>query len=626
VLIAEPLSQRKMRIDGVLREWPGRMTSLGDTLRGKATDNDPRVAGQIGYDDASLYVALRVFDDKLVRTRRAGDGEDHAVLLLAFPKGRGFRTYQVALYPGDPGKLGGVVKLGGRAVGGAKIVEAPEEGGYTLEVQIPWKAFSEAATTRVGLRAALRYVDADAPGTVRATVGTSRGGGGRALPALPLEAEQGLDAALLRQNNLPDKPLAQAYGNVWGDRMLERVAVYGTYLTIVGPNYRGGKQFYYSELGVSSAKLFRKLELRDLDGDRLDEVVVRKRIGASDAYREILDVLKVGENGQPFSTFSHEVGIKTKDGLIENDVDFVRRGKAYAIRVAQGKAEGFEPDTYAESQPNNMPSALLPWESTKSRTFAAAGKGFEKIDEETWTPKAGAPAARGGTKPRARRAAADEGPPAPPPPRPPTADEMLDRLYALYRKERNVGKTRPRFDFVTDVAGDSRPERVLIHGKDIVAFGKGFREGASYAFITVGVAEPKHILDATARDLTGDGKAEVLVRGVLRAKASKELGGDIVERHALFVYQVGDEGIRRIFAAETGRALGENSVLGAVAFERSGRGLSIELRPARAIGWTERDYPFPPDSTTAGGLEPLLLPWSGGKRRYRWNGQSYVLD
>src|SRR5690606_5196374 len=126
------------------------------------------------------------------------------------------------------------------------------------------------------------------------------------------------------------------------------------------------------------------------------------------------------------------------------------------------------------------------------------------------------------------------------------------------------GTKAPRFDFVTDVAGDSQMERVLVHDHDVVVFGKGYRGGTSFAFITVGVASAKDVLDVTSRDLTGDGKAEIVVRGVLNAKASKELGGDTVTRHALFVYGVTNEGVQRVFAAETGRTLGENSILGAV--------------------------------------------------------------
>jgi hypothetical protein len=214
----------------------------------------------------------------------------------------------------------------------------------------------------------------------------------------------------------------------------------------------------------------------------------------------------------------------------------------------------------------------------------------------------------------------------PPPPRPPTSDELLDRVYALYRKDRGVGNSRPRFDFVTDVAGDSSPERVVVHDRDIVVFGKGFRSGTSYAFITVGVSDPKDILDATARDLTGDGKAEIIVRAIMRVKASKELGGDNVDRYAVLVYRIREDRLERVFAAETGRAVGKNEVLGAVAFEPSDRGVRIELRPGHAIGWTEKSYPFPQDTTTAGGLEPLLLPWATTQRSYHFNGTTYVLE
>jgi len=115
------------------------------------------------------------------------------------------------------------------------------------------------------------------------------------------------------------------------------------------------------------------------------------------------------------------------------------------------------------------------------------------------------------------------------------------------------------------VAADGTPERVLVHGKDLVVFGKGFKEATSYVFITVGVEAPKDIVDVTARDLTEYGKAEIIVRGVLHAKASKQMGGKVVDRHAYYVYQTSESGIRRIFAAETGRSLGDDAIVGTCA-------------------------------------------------------------
>jgi hypothetical protein len=609
----------KVRIDGDLREWPNKMTELGTTLSGSGT----RAAVTLGYDETSLYVVLKLSDQRIVRTPAASETEDHASLLIAFPRGRDFNTYEVELFPGNPGKTAGVVKLKGSKVDGAKIVEAPSKGGLAVEAQIPWSAFPDAAKVRVGLRAAVMYTDADAPGSVSSIVSTASGRSGRALPPLLLESEEGLESQLLKPKGLVSAS-REAYGNVAGDAMFERVAVFGDSLAIVGPHFRGGKEFYFADLGVKDASMVTRLELVDFDGDGHDEIVLQKRVGAPDKYREIVTVTKVGTDDTPFQAFAQEVGIKTADGKIENRVSF----KNGAIEVSQGEAEGFDPATYAEVTPSDMGSALLPWESVGSRTFKWQGKGFQQTGETPFSPKAGKSSgkvAKGHKKSHKTRAKSDE-PPPPPVPRAPTSDELLDRVYALYRKDRGVGG-KPSFDFVTDVAGGREPERVLIHGKDIVVFGKGFRNGLSYAFITIGVNDPKDIVDATARDLTGDGKAEIVVRAVLHAKASKALGGDLVERRALMIYGIKDDALVRIFGAETSRAVGDNQVLGAVAFEPAKRGVDIELRPARALGWTEKSYPFPPDTTTAGGLEPLLLPWGvASKRTYHFNGSAYVMQ
>lgn len=626
-LHAEPMFGEKIRIDGVIREWPGKLTELGDTLKGNASGGDPRVSGGVGYDDTQLYVVLKVFDDKIVRTKAAGDGEDHATLSIAFPKahGGGFTTREIDLFPGDPGRVAGVVKIGGSTVGSAKIVESPVKGGLEVEALIPWSALPEARTVRVGLRGALSYTDADSRGSIKAVVATGGGQGG-SLPALRLEAEQALDASLIRDKGLSDRPVRVAYGDVAGDSMIERVAVYDNYLTITGPHYRQGKEFYFGELGISSGKMVTRLELSDGDGDGKDEIFIQKRLGGPDRYREILTVLKIGNDEAPWLAFVHEVAIKTPDLLIANEVKLKKGPKGVDIEIAQGQADDVDPSTYAEPMPSDMPSTLLPWQTIGSRTFRWDGKTYSKVDEKAWTPKLKQGEKASVAKHKAQKSSNE--PPAPPPPRPPTPDELLDRLYANYRKERAHGAAqRPRFDFVTDVAGDQQPERVVIHGKDLVVFGKGYKGGTSYAFITIGVADPKDVVDATARDLTGDGKAEIVVRAVLHAKASKELGGDVVERQALFVYRVTDAGIGRVFAAETGRSIGDKSVIGAVALEPAKHGTAIELRAGRAINWTEQTYPFPTDRTAAGGLEPLLLPWGDtAKRRYKFDGSAYVAE
>lgn len=615
---ADPMGGAKIRVDGVLKEWPARFFPLSEAVKGEVVPGP--VTARIGYDETSIFLAIKTHDDKIARSPAATKNEDHSTLTLAFPGPDGrFTTHEIDVYPGDPGKTAGVVKDKAGVVPGAKVVEAPSRGGLDIEAQIPWSRFPEAARVRVGLRAALAYTDADRVGNVRSIVANATVRTGTGLPALRLEAEQALEVSLIAPKSLPETPARQLFGNVAGDGFVERVAIYGAYLTIVGPHYRGGSQFYFAELGVPASSAVTRLQLADFDGDGVDEIVIQKRIGSSDEYREVLQVLKIGANDAPSPVLAHEVAIKTKDGNIANQVRVVRQGKGAQIEIAQGTALGFDAENFHEPLSSDMPSALLPWQTIGKRTYTWQKSGFEKTEEGGFTPKLSAP------KHKARAEAPE--PPAPPPPRPPTADELLDRLYALYRKERGVGAAPPRFDFVTDVAGDARTERVLVHGKDIVVFGKGFRGGTTFAFITIGVADPKDVLGVTARDLTGDGKAEIIVRGVLHAKASKALGGDVVDRQAFFVYRVGEAALSRVFAAETGRALGNNRIIGGLVLKPGTPAFEIELRRGRAVGWTEQSYPFPPDTTAAGGLEPLLLPWTSSEgRRYHFDGANFVLQ
>ncbi|HEX4336956.1 MAG TPA: hypothetical protein VH062_13655 [Polyangiaceae bacterium] len=650
------LGTQKVRVDGLLREWPAKMDSLGEVVQGSG-GGDPSASGVIGYDDKNLYVAMKIKDGKFVRTASFGDGEDFASLELAFPTRSGFKTYSVRLYAGEIGKSAGMVKLAnGGAVKGARLVEAPSDGGYTIEVSVPWAAFPEASKIRVGIRAALRYSDSDSPGSVHSVIGTSAASGTN-LPPLLLEAEQGLYRSLVRKRGLSEMPARFAAGDIAGDATLEAVAVYGSALTIVGSAYRNGKEYFFQDLAVPSASAITRFEVADFTGDGKDDILLVKRAppptlpddnkddhgkaskggrhsiakdskkAPDDSYREVLQVLSVSSGENPYIAFQHEVSVVTKDGEIRNDVSLKRNGAKMDIVIAQGKAEGFEPSKYDEPMPDNMDSALMPWATVKSRTYEWDGKQFSDVGSETWTPKMQAPSSQPAAARSVAPALADEGPAAPPPPRPPSADELLDRVYALYRRDHHVGIEKPRFDFVADVAGDKTPERVLVHGRDIVVFGKGFKDGLSYAYMTIGVDSSHDVNDVTARDITGDGKAEILVRGTLHAKASAQLGGKVVDRHAFYVFQASESGMHRIFGAELGRSQDDNSISDALRYMPASHGMNLEVAPGKAVGWTDKTYPFPVDKTPYGGLEPLLVPWGDVKqKRYHFDGSAYVAD
>lgn len=634
LLDAAPMHDKKIRIDGMLREWPERI-SLGQTVSVKGAKGDPKASVVLGYDGEALYVAMDVGDAQFVAKG------DYAELKLAVPTaGGGFKSYSVKLEPGQPGKTSGAVTMGGAAVSGAQLIEAPTASGFTLEAKIPWTAFPEAATTRVGMRGAVVYHDADAGTT--AVIATSKQSGS-AMPALTIQAEYALNHALVFAKGLSSRPSKEAFGNLVGDKMRERVAVFDRYLTVTGYSYRGGTEFFYQDLQVQEPTRVKLLRLVDFNADGFDEVVVRRQLGTSGSGQDLLEVWQfANENGGPVLLFQHEVGLIRGDNEVMNDVDVVSFKGKPAIVVKPTKTSVDVKTWDGVPAGGETKPVLLPWQAVSSRTYAWKSKGFELVEEKSGKALIEGPPSKGsrfwsgsapppgydqtaGSSAREPSESEEGGVGAAPKARPPTSEELMDQVYDLYRTERGAKKQKPRFDFVTNVAADETLERVVVHGKDIVVFGKRFLQSRSYAYTTIGVEKPEDVLQVTAADLTGDGRAEVIVSGVIRAQASKKLGGDMVTRHALFIYRIMESGVTRVFAAETGRSVGRNVVLQGVKFVPDGTGTQIELQPGRAHGWDQHTYPFPEDSAPYGGLEPLLLPWTDqGSRVYTFTDGKFV--
>ncbi len=627
IVDAAPFEGKKIRIDGLPKEWPNLLV-LSERVSGKG-GKDPSAKGLVGYDDDNLYVAMRILDSKLTRSASFGSNEDHASLEIAFPNSKGsYQTYRVGLYPGVPGKSVGAVKLSGLGkVPGAKIIEAPIDGGIAFEASIPWKVFPQAKYVRSGLRGALLYHDSDG-GSVSTVIGTSKKTGG-ALPMLTIEAEYALNNALVFAKGLSPRPNFEVFGNLTGSSMWERVAVYERYLTVSGWDFKGGQQFFYQDLNLMNPGDLKQVVVADFDGDGKDEVFTHRRVGSAGKARYFAEVWKFeSETAGPKPIFQHEVGVVDGDAAIVNEVRVFTKSKRPTITIAQGSHENVDPDEWnAPIAGEGTHPTLMPWQAVESRRYEWEGNAFEMTKERAGKAKL-EPPKRGtrlfsGTSPSADPvASAGQAPP--PPPRPPSPDEMMDQVYKLYRNERGEKGSKPSFDFVTNVAGDETTERVLVHGKDLVVFGKRFKEGNSYVYTTIGVKDAKDILSVAARDVTGDGHANIIVRAVLQAQASKKMGGKVVTRHALFIYKIQQHAISRIFAAETGRSLEGNMILGHVRFTPVGRAVWIDLLPGNAIGWTQKTYPFPEDRTPYGGLEPLLLPWSEtASRGYSYQGTEF---
>lgn len=610
-LRADLVPPKTIKLDGLPKEWPSGLASFGKAVKGKTGKPDLEARGAVTYDASAIYVAADITDDTL------RGGADHIALVIGFPGGA---TQEIQLYPGDPGKTAGVAKIGGLVVPGAKVVEAPRSGGYTLEASIPWSALPQAQSIRVGLRGALFARDADSSSTIEGVVGTANSGAFADLPDLATESEQALADGLLKQKGIRGAPRHSFIADVAGNAMKERVLLYDRYLVVLGPTFRNGTEYYWNDIGVDVAGgMLPLFDVRDVTGDGQSEVILRKRFGSGGRFREMVQVLRFGASEVPTPIFQHEIGIQTETGSVVNEVVFAPGGDKTAIKITAGTAKGLHAGNYKEATEKAFPALLLPWRTTKSVTYKYAGSAFTKASEESQAATA-APAQRqdAGGGGGGGASATFKAPPAP------SSAELMDKVYSLYKKDRGVSG-KARFDAAVDVAGDSSVERVLLHGRDIVVFGKAFKGGTGYSTMSMMFASASDIIGMTAKDLTGDGKAEIIVKGVVKANAPSEAGGGIVEREVVLVFQVHGEVIRRVFSAEIARSIGSKRIEGVFRMVDAGKSAEIELAPGKAIEWTEQTYPFNQDAGPVGGAEPLILPWSGIKpARYKWNGTAFV--
>jgi hypothetical protein len=181
------------------------------------------------------------------------------------------------------------------------------------------------------------------------------------------------------------------------------------------------------------------------------------------------------------------------------------------------------------------------------------------------------------------------------------------------------------------VTGDARPERVLLVGRDIVVLGPGIKNGTGYTFTTLlQFTDASDVKDMSARDLTGDGAADLVVRGVRHLTGTDGTTSHAraqVDVEVMFVYEVKEDAITRVFGIETAREHKGKRVQGLVQFVPApgGKAFDILSAPGRATGWNAKTYPWAQDQPGEGSLEPLLLPWGGiASVRYSWNGSQFV--
>ncbi len=606
----------KVLLDGIVKEWPAR-TNAGTVVKG-STDKASATFG-LQYDGTNVYVAGEVNDSAFFRTNRFGEDEDHASLIVATPPAGvqtgTYTTVEIGFFAGKPGESAGAVRWlsgpsKGRDVAGAKIVEAPLDKGYGFEAQIPWSAVA-ANGIHLGLRGAMRYYDSEGGGGIKSILATSSGDATSpgSLAFLPSESEQSMiDGFLSPKGMLATTPKVDIITDVVGDGQKERVTVWDHFLTVLGPGYRGGKEFFFRDFGADVAKL----ETKDLTGRGKDDLLVRRRFSGA-STREWFEVWSfLGD--EPTTTFAHEIGVSSAGKQVTNAI----RASSKEIEITYEPAQGWDVTSYREATASDVEPVLLPWGAIKSQLYRYDAGKFAKVKEVPQTPQPGAAAST---------YTVSQKPPEPPTPQVKTNTDLGKAMLDKFKADRGIAASeRPRFDVEVHVDGDSRAERVVVFGRDICVFGPGFKNGTAYAYITLSqFSADGDVKDFAVRDLTGDGAADITVRGVRHVSAA---GQGNVDMDVLFIYSVKAEAITRIFGIETGREqAGGKRVQGMVQFipAAGGKGFDVDVSPGRATGWTDKTYPWGQDQPGSGAIEPLLLPWGGiAHLKYTWNGTAFA--
>lgn len=579
-----------IKMDGITKEWPSHVAAKTVV---KGSQGALSFSCGVQYDAEKIYVMGEVSDASFAA------GSDHASLVVAFPNGA---AGEVDFYPGKPGETVGSVKLHGTEVG--KIVEAPgDKGGYSFEAQFPWSVFPESRNVRVGLRGACRYYDNS--GTILAT-GNGDAKSVSQLPALPTSPELSLYEGLLSSRGF-SVPKIEIYADIAGDAQKERIAVYDRTVTIVGAGYRGGKEYFYRDLGAELVKI----ETRDLTGSGKDNVILRRKWESGGSQREWVDIWQF-KNDEPESIFTHEASIVKGANRVTNAMRIAQK----EIEITYDKAEGWDAASYREPTTSDFDPVILPWGAVKSQTYKWDGTKFTKAKEVPQTAAA----------PPTPTIAPQIKPIEPPTPAVVKPANVQAAIFEQFKKDHGVASdVKPKFDVETNVDGDAKNERVILIGKDIVIFGPGFKGGTTYAYATLSqFTDASDIKEMQVRDLTGDNLADMIVRGTRKVTNNNQ----IVTLDVMFVYAMQNNVPTRVFGIETGRELQGKRIQGSVQIvpAKSGKGFDILAAPGRATGWTEKDYPWAQDTPgSSGPVEPILLPWGKIPNvRYAWSGTSFT--
>jgi hypothetical protein len=358
-----------IHVDGLLDDWSD---VAGIDIGGR--DRDRSFTAKCNYDAKTLYLAVDVRDNYLVRTRDARATEDHLVIAFA----EGDKVEKLIIYPADaeakaPHK---VAWSTGRKLRGVEVAESKQPQGWSVELRIALASVPGWGPGAALIHLGVGFTDVDSKShpKVEGTLESSPLGSAKMLGTVEFgEGKQALEAFLRDRKLTTRDVLFDRPGRVTPQGSV-RVVVAGPYVATIGEEYS------YLKLPVGDPrKEIRDVRLVDLAGDGRESLVLRYTERGGGGSREVLGAFRMTGDGLR-RTFGCEVSKAMGANRLETRVSFAKKGRATEVVVEALPAVGWTEATYRESAADDVVPIPTPWATPKRARFQFRGDEYVRAE------------------------------------------------------------------------------------------------------------------------------------------------------------------------------------------------------------------------------------------------------
>jgi hypothetical protein len=298
--VCDAIEPGVISVDAMLDDWRG-LAPLGRGNRSADASFDLRCA----YDEAQLYLSVRVRDDRIIRAARRSGALDDS-LQLSLRGGSGPAAWTLSFHPGTRGFP--ARREGGE---GARADDSLTDDGWQVELGVPLARVPGWGKSTPLLFADLELSDADRAGAVDARLRFT----GSLDFSTHVPALRGfLSTAGTRALRL------DVLAEMDGVPGTERVVVAGRMLGVLTDS------FAFIELPLSTQTDLRKVEVIDFDGDGRSSLLTHHRQHGGGGSREVLTVWSVAASGELERALAVEVMLELGGRRLANRWSLVPAG------------------------------------------------------------------------------------------------------------------------------------------------------------------------------------------------------------------------------------------------------------------------------------------------------------